>query len=112
MDSTSSSIKRSGHCLGAEVWCTSTSIPWSRAATERISVLEFRRDAAGVLRKVQQGRRLVLTYRGKPVARLEPIRQSPLGPDDPFYSLGRLASASGEGLDNGEIDQIIYETDR
>jgi prevent-host-death family protein len=78
-------------------------------AMEKISMLQFRRDAVGVLRKVQQGRHLILTYRGKPVARLEPIRNAEVGPDDPFYSLDRLA-AGGAALGNGAIDQIVYES--
>ena len=38
-----------------------------------ISMLEFRHHAEKVIAQVQKGQRLILTYRGKPVARLEPI---------------------------------------
>ena len=34
---------------------------------------------------------MVLTYRGKPVARLEPLQESTPGTDDPFYKLADLA---------------------
>jgi prevent-host-death family protein len=77
---------------------------------DRVSILELRRDAEGIIRKVQQGKRLILTYRGKPVLRLEPIRPQAAGPDDPFYALDRLAVAGGEALGNDEIDQIVYAT--
>ena len=62
------------------------------------------------IRKVGQGKRMILTYRGKPVMRLEPIIDRPVGPDDPFYSLAQLATAKGRALTNEEIDQIVYES--
>lgn len=77
---------------------------------EKVSLLEFRRDAEGVIRKVRQERRLVLTYRGKPVLRLEPLAEPEVGPDDPFYGLDQLAVAAGHPLTNEEIDQIVYES--
>jgi antitoxin (DNA-binding transcriptional repressor) of toxin-antitoxin stability system len=38
---------------------------------DKVSMLEFRHDAESVIRKVEQGKRMILTYRGKPVMRLE-----------------------------------------
>ncbi len=76
---------------------------------ERVSVLEFRRDAEKIIRKVRQGQRLILTYRGKPVLRLEPILDREIDPDDPFYAIGEQAVADGRSLSNEEIDQIVYE---
>ncbi len=75
---------------------------------ESVSVLEFRRDAVSVIRKVAQGKRLVMTYRGKPVMRLEPILARTPAADDPFYKLADLADSDGSGLSNEEIDQIVY----
>ena len=77
---------------------------------EKVSILEFRRDAEAVIRKVRQGKRLVLTYRGKPVMRLEPIRERNVAPDDPFYTIAELATADGRSLTNEEIDQIVYQS--
>ena len=77
---------------------------------EKISLLEFRRDAESVIRKVRQGKRLILTYRGEPVLLLEPIRYSKISRDDPFYGIAQLATANGQSLTNEEIDQIIYES--
>ena len=77
---------------------------------ERVSVLEFRQDAEGVIRKVRQGKRLILTYRGKPVMRLEPVVEKVIGPDDPFYSLAEAAVHGGKPLTNEEIDQIVYKS--
>jgi prevent-host-death family protein len=76
---------------------------------ETVSLLEFRRDAGGVIRKVRQGKRLILTYRGRPVMRLEPIQDRNIGPDDAFYALAQSAIDDGRALTNEEIDQIIYE---
>lgn len=74
---------------------------------EEISMLEFRRNAASVIRKSREGRRMILTYRGKRVMRLEPITEE-VEPDDPFYRLDRLAVANGQSLSNEEIDAILY----
>jgi prevent-host-death family protein len=76
---------------------------------ERITMLEFRRHAASILRKAQQGKRFILTYRGKPVLRLEPVRAAgEISEDDPIYRLGRMADAGGEKLTNEQIDAIVY----
>jgi prevent-host-death family protein len=75
---------------------------------ETITVLDFRRHAEAVIRKVRQGKRLVLTYRGKPVMRLEPIREPRPAASDPFYCLPELAIPNGRSLSNEEIDQIVY----
>jgi antitoxin (DNA-binding transcriptional repressor) of toxin-antitoxin stability system len=77
---------------------------------EKVSILEFRRDADAVIRKVRQGKRLIMTYRGKAVMRLEPIQEGNPGPDDSFYNLAQLAVPKGRSLTNEEIDQIVYES--
>ena len=77
---------------------------------EKISILTFRRHADAVIRRVRQGQRLILTYRGKPVMRLEPIQESNPPPDDPFYAIARLAAPDSRSLSNEEIDQIVYES--
>ena len=76
---------------------------------ETVSILEFRRQADAIINKVRQGKRLVLTYRGKPVMRLEPIAERPTSRDDPFYTLNQLAVPKGRSLTNEEIDKVIYE---
>jgi len=74
---------------------------------DTVSMVEFRRDAEAVIRKAQQGKRMILTYRGKPVMRLEPILDTP-DADDPFFALGQLADAEAESLSNQQIDREIY----
>jgi len=73
----------------------------------RVSMVEFRRNSAQTLQRVSKGQRLVLTLRGKPVARLEPI-QAKARRQDPFYRLADLADATGKSLTNAEIDRILY----
>ena len=77
-------------------------------ASKTISMLELRQQAADVVRRIDRGERLVLTYRGRRVARLEPIRAEVVAEDDPFYALPRLATEQGASLDNDEIDDILY----
>jgi prevent-host-death family protein len=72
-----------------------------------ISMLELRRDAERIIARVQKGERIVLTRRGKPVARLEPIRAEPPNAEDPFYSLTELAETGGS-LNNARIDELLY----
>jgi prevent-host-death family protein len=75
---------------------------------ETITVRDFRRHAKVVICKVRQGKRLILTYRGKPVIRLEPIQEASPTADDPFYMLPQLAAPNGRSLTNPEIDRIVY----
>jgi prevent-host-death family protein len=74
---------------------------------KQISLLEFRRDAERILAQVQKGQRMILTRRGKPVARLEPIVDECADADDPIYSLCDLAVA-GPSLTNAQIDESVY----
>jgi antitoxin (DNA-binding transcriptional repressor) of toxin-antitoxin stability system len=77
---------------------------------EKVSLLEFRRNAVGIIRRVRQGKRLVMTYRGQPVMRLEPIPTGIPAADDPFYKITELATEGDGGLlTNEEIDRVIYE---
>jgi prevent-host-death family protein len=73
-----------------------------------ISMLELRRDAERIIALVQKGHRMILTRRGKPVARLEPIAPTRISGDDPFYSLGELSESGGNSLTNSQIDDIVY----
>ena len=37
-----------------------------------------------------------------------PILEQDIGPDDPFYSLGKLAGPGGKPTTNKEIDKTVY----
>jgi len=73
-----------------------------------ISMLDFRHHAEKIIDQVQKGQRIILTRRGKPVARLEPIVQENVDADDPFYSQAELAEPGGASLTNAQIDDILY----
>lgn len=70
-------------------------------------MLELRRNAQGIIDEVRRGQRFMLTHRGKPVARIEPLDSAP-AVEDPFYGLADLADAEGESLTNREIDKTVY----
>ena len=73
-----------------------------------ISMLDFRHHTEKIIGQVQKGQRMILTCRGKPVARLEPIVKETVDADDPFYSLDELSDSSGAALTNAQIDDILY----
>lgn len=76
-----------------------------------VTMLEFRKHAEGVLRRVAKGERFVLSHRGRPAARLEPlIKPLPSNPaSDSFLSIGSRARRSPKGkTKHSEIDQILY----
>jgi prevent-host-death family protein len=72
-----------------------------------ITMSDLRRHAKKVIAEVQEGQTLVLTHRGKPVARLEPMVPFTIGSKDAFYTLEEL-SQTGKPLGNGEMDRIVY----
>ncbi|MCU0726348.1 MAG: type II toxin-antitoxin system prevent-host-death family antitoxin [Planctomycetes bacterium] len=73
-----------------------------------VSLVEFRRNAEAVIGRVQRGERIVLTRRGRPVLRLEPMIGPDPAADDPIYRLHESAAEEGETLDDREIDRIVY----
>ncbi len=76
-----------------------------------VTMLEFRKDAEGVLRRIAKGERFVLSHRGKPAARLEPLTAPAPGDpaSDPFLSIGSRAKPSPKGkTKHAEIDRILY----
>ena len=76
---------------------------------KEVSMLEFRRNAREVIEKISSGECMVLTYRGKPMVRLEPVEEERIREDDPFYKLPEMAEEDGESMSNEEMDRTIYE---
>jgi antitoxin (DNA-binding transcriptional repressor) of toxin-antitoxin stability system len=75
-----------------------------------VTMLHFRRNATGILRRIAKGERFALSHRGRPAARLEPLTAT--GPsdleDDPFLAIGRRATRSPKGkTHHQDIDQIV-----
>jgi antitoxin (DNA-binding transcriptional repressor) of toxin-antitoxin stability system len=76
-----------------------------------ITMLEFRRNAQSVLRRIAKGERFLLSHRGKRAARLEPLITAPNNvlPNDPFLTIGSRATASPKGKTrHADIDRIVY----
>ncbi len=74
---------------------------------DTISIDEFFRDAEVVIRKAQQGKRMILTFRGESVLRLEPIVDTP-DAEDSFFALKNRADTKAKSLSNKQIDEEIY----
>ncbi len=72
-------------------------------------MLEFRKNAEQIIKLSKKGVRMIITYRGRPVMRLEPYDEDVVENDDPFLQLDGIATESNESLDNREMDKIIYE---
>ena len=76
-----------------------------------VTMLEFRKDAEGILRRVGRGERFVLSLRGRPAARLEPVTPSvPVDPEaDEFLNVARRATRSPKGRTrHQDIDRVLY----
>jgi antitoxin (DNA-binding transcriptional repressor) of toxin-antitoxin stability system len=76
-----------------------------------VSMVEFRRDARRWLETVRRGERVLLTYRGEPIARLEPVRAiaATIPEDDPLLRIDDFAvDGPGGPLTNEEIDRLVY----
>lgn len=76
-----------------------------------LSMVEFRRNARRALEAVRRGERFLLTYRGEPVARLEPVRPEPsaVPEDDPLLRVDDFAvDGAGGPLASEEIDRLVY----
>ena len=74
-------------------------------------MLEFRKNAGGVLLRVARGERLVLSHRGKPAARLEPLEETATVDveSDPFLTVRRRARVSPKGrTKHSDIDRTLY----
>jgi prevent-host-death family protein len=73
-----------------------------------VSMLDLRAHAKQIVGQVRAGQAIVLTYRGRPALRLEPIHPPAVEADDPFYRLAELSKRRGPSLTNRQIDAIVY----
>lgn len=81
-------------------------------------MLELRQHAEAVVADLRRGVTITLTYRGRPLARLEPIRAAPveIGADDSLFTLADLAGVAADpvlavgnaALTNAGIDRVLY----
>jgi len=73
-------------------------------------MLQFRKDAEGILRRVAKGETFLLSHRGRPAARLEPVANPPdNSATDPFLTIGQRATPSPKGKTrHADIDKVLY----
>ncbi|MFZ2656181.1 MAG: hypothetical protein WAX69_14715 [Victivallales bacterium] len=79
---------------------------------ETVTMLDFRRNAGKIIRRAVSGERMLLSYRGKAVLRIEPVtaKDAKAIADDPFFRLSELAAKDKNGdLSNEEIDHLVYK---
>lgn len=75
-------------------------------------MVDFRRNARRALDALRRGERLLLTYRGQAVARLEPVGSEAdrVPEDDPLLHIDTYAvDGPGRSISNEEIDRTVYE---
>jgi hypothetical protein len=53
---------------------------------------------------------MTVTYRGKPVMKIEPIMAGKASINDPFYDLGLVSDNAAGSLSNEDMDKLIYES--
>ena len=75
---------------------------------KHVTLVEFRKSAEAILNRIQRGERFVLTRRGRPVIRLEPITESTPTEEDPIYRLAELALDCSDPMTNRDMDRAIY----
>ena len=74
-----------------------------------VTMLEFRKNAENILRRIKKGERFLLSHRGHAAARLEPVTNPANPENDPFLAIGRRATPSPKGKTrHSDIDRIIY----
>ncbi len=73
-------------------------------------MLELRTRGREIVRRLERGEKMALTYRGKRVGLLTPDPESekaPIPADDPLHAFAAMAEPLG-GLSNEEMDQFLY----
>lgn len=76
-----------------------------------LTMVELRKNAAGVMRGLKKGVRYRLTYRGRTVGRIVPESEATqeIPPDDPIFHLEDYAGPGPGGrMTNEEIDRLVY----
>ena len=76
-----------------------------------ISMLELRTRGKEIVKRLNRGERMSLSYRGKKVATLVPEEdawEKPAAADDPIRRLCKLAEPGLGSMTSEEIDQHLY----
>ncbi len=72
-------------------------------------MVELRTQSEVIVNSLRKRVQLILTYRGKSLAKISPFkRRKEFSGDDPIYRLNEYAVEGMGSLLNKEIDQILY----
>jgi antitoxin (DNA-binding transcriptional repressor) of toxin-antitoxin stability system len=78
---------------------------------ESITMLDLRKNSAVLLKKLKRKEKILLSFRGKPVATIHPILQDIDWESDSFlHFLNTIPKTSSKKkhLSNEEIDSLVY----
>jgi antitoxin (DNA-binding transcriptional repressor) of toxin-antitoxin stability system len=74
-----------------------------------ISTSQLRSQTRSLVRTLEGGKSVSLTYRGHKLANIWPLKsKNGVGADDPLYHFHRLADKLAKPLTDSEIDRLIY----
>jgi antitoxin (DNA-binding transcriptional repressor) of toxin-antitoxin stability system len=74
-----------------------------------ISTSQLRSRTRALVRTLEKGAAVSLTYRGYKLANIWPLKsKSGVGADDPLYRFHRLADKAAEPLTDRQIDRLVY----
>ena len=74
-----------------------------------ISTTELRSKTRSLVRSLEHGKTVGLTYRGHRLAQIFPVRHTNgISRNDPLYQFHRHASVKAKPLSDREIDRMIY----
>jgi antitoxin (DNA-binding transcriptional repressor) of toxin-antitoxin stability system len=74
-----------------------------------ISTSQLRSRTRSLVRTLEKGTAVSLTYRGHKLANIWPLKsKNSVRADDPLYRLHRVASKSAKPLTDRQIDLLVY----
>jgi len=74
-----------------------------------ISASELRSKARSLVRALESGRAVGLTYRGHKLAQIVPVRRiNGISADDPLYQFHCHADSHASPLDDRTMDRMVY----
>jgi antitoxin (DNA-binding transcriptional repressor) of toxin-antitoxin stability system len=74
-----------------------------------ISTSQLRSRTRSLVRALEKGATVSLTYRGRKLANIWPLKlKNGVGADDPLYRFHRLANKLAKPLTDRQIDRLVY----
>ena len=74
-----------------------------------ISMLDMRKRAGEIIKRVESGESYILTYRGRRVGKIISCpKKEAISREDPVYRISEWAGKSGKELTPAEADRLIY----